>query len=149
LERYFQVWWRIDHERQVAIAHTLQRLYVAAQQHSVLAQLKLTAEHLTVWQAIAPLPPTEGSIDFPGLDQYRAPTPPVRRPQSRSSTHAPKHILAGMWVQCAAGWGRIERIVSAAGEVLISIAPAQTEAHLAVTLRPNGEAETIFIDLAT
>ncbi|MBP7689668.1 MAG: hypothetical protein KA765_17255, partial [Thermoflexales bacterium] len=136
-------------ERQVAIAHTLQRLYLAAQQHSVLAQLKLTAEHLTVWQAIAPLLPVEGPLDFPGLDQYRAPTAPARRPQPRSSTSEPKHILAGMWVQSDAGWGRIERIVSTAGEVLTSISPAQTEAHLLVTLRPNGEAETIFIDLAT
>ncbi len=32
--------------------------------------------------------------------------------------------------------------------MLSSIAPAQTDAHLLVTLRPNGDAESIFIDLA-
>ena len=54
-----------------------------------------------------------------------------------------------MWVQCAAGWGRIERSVSTAGEVPTSISPAQADAHLLVTLRPNGEAKSIFVDLAT
>lgn len=148
LERYFQVWWTITRERQLAIAHTLQRLYAAAQQQSALVQLKLTADHMTVWRSIAALPAVEGAIDFPGLDQYRAPTTPARRPQQRSSTHEPKHILAGLWVQCDAGWGRIERIVSTAGEVLDFIAPTQSNAHLLVTLRPKGEAESVFIDLA-
>ncbi len=149
LERYFQTWWTAALDRQQAIAHTVQRLYLAAHQHHVLSRLNLTADQLALWQAIAPLPEGDTPSDFPGLDQFRAP-PPARRSPSRSSTHdEPKHIRAGMWLQSDVGWGRIERIVSTAGEVLTTIAPAQTEAHLLVTLRPHGEAESIFIDLTT
>ena len=54
-----------------------------------------------------------------------------------------------MWVQCDAGWGRIERIVSATGEVQTSISPTQAEVQLLVTLRPHGEAESICVDLVT
>jgi DNA helicase II / ATP-dependent DNA helicase PcrA len=54
LERYFQVWWAVSRERQQSVAHTLQRLYAAAQQHQALARLKLQADHVAVWRLIAP-----------------------------------------------------------------------------------------------
>jgi DNA helicase-2/ATP-dependent DNA helicase PcrA len=70
LGRYFQVWWTASRERQQAVAYTVQRLYAAAQHQGALTRLKLRANQLTVWRAIAPLPTTEKPTDFPGLTSY-------------------------------------------------------------------------------
>ena len=141
LERYFQVWWTAARERQTAVAHTLQRLYRVAQHQPALAQLKLPADQLAVWRSIALLPAGDSPIDFPGLARYRAPTAPRGLIAELESIHA------GLWVQCDAGWGRIERIVSATGEVVTSILPTQLDVYLVVTLRPTGEADSIILDL--
>ena len=56
-------------------------------------------------------------------------------------------IRPGMWVRTDAGWGRIERIKSLAGETVEQYVRGQDQFQLSVTLRPNSDAEPIVVDM--
>lgn len=141
LERYFQQWWPASRERQIALAQAVQRFYAAAQQRGWLARLNLTPAQLTIWQAIAPLPMEDGPLDFPGLERCL--------PAADSNgVGEPAMIHAGTWLLCDAGWGRIDRIVTQAGEIVSDSVQRTAPVHLRVTLRPQAVAESIEIDLA-
>jgi hypothetical protein len=89
LERYFHQWWMLEQDKQRLIATTIQQCFQAAQHHKLLPSLGIKAEHLTVWQAIAPLSETSTS-DFPGLDAFR---PRKKSPKSSSSRQVPPTLL--------------------------------------------------------
>jgi len=141
LERYFQQWWSATREQKSALAHAIQRLHAAAQQRDWLTRLNLTLAQMTIWQDMAPLRIEDGPIDFPGLDGCLP-------ADDSSAVTEPTMIQAGTWLLCDAGWARIDRMVTPAGEVVSGSVRRTASMRLLATLRPRAEAESIEIDLA-
>ena len=96
---------------------------------------------MTIWQDMAPLRIEDGPIDFPGLDGCLP-------ADDSSAVTEPTMIQAGTWLLCDAGWARIDRMVTPAGEVVSGSVRRTASMRLLATLRPRAEAESIEIDLA-
>ena len=140
LERYFQHWWTAPRDRQIALAHAVQRFYAAVQQRGWLTRFNLTPTQVTIWRDMAPLQLEDGPLDFPGLERCLP-------PDNSSGVSEPAMIQAGMWLLCDAGWARIERMVLPSGEVVGGSVRRTAPARLLATLRPGADAEAIEIDL--
>jgi len=54
----------------------------------------------------------------------------------------------GVWVHSNAGWGRIEHIEDLEGQTVAHFIPGQNDFRLCVTLRPQGDAEPVLLDLS-
>lgn len=87
LASYFTDWWDAEPERQTAVAHTLQQLFMAAETNRALNQLGIKPDQIIPWQRIAPLPPDTTGDGFPGLEALLPPgkSRPRLRDKAQSS----------------------------------------------------------------
>lgn len=156
LGRYFATWWDVPPERQTAVAHTVQRFLLAARKNKLWSRLKLKKAHLVFWQALAPLPDGDTPANFPGLEKLAAQPKqkkprkklPLFRPDTQASEFQPDVVMAGMWVRCDAGWGRIEQIMDLFKREQKYVMRGDSFVRLAVTLRPELDAVPVEIDVS-
>lgn len=125
----------------------------AVRAHDLQEQLGLSEGALDWWLSLASDSTPTTAEDFPGLDTLtHAPDPELTEasivPGIDAPGDTPLTIRPGMWVQCDAGWGRIDRVVDSTGQPLPQGAIRTRPLRLAVTLRPDEDAEQIEIDLA-
>ena len=67
--------------------------------------------------------------------------------ESAGKKTPPPFILPGIWVQCDAGWGQVEKIMDTHGNTLDTLSIPPRRARFIVRLRPGPAAELAEIDL--
>ncbi|MCB8953474.1 MAG: ATP-dependent helicase [Ardenticatenales bacterium] len=150
LESYFRRWWRAPAGTRAAIARRVQAFYVEVERLSAAGIRELLPPSRALWEEIAPLSPDAVVGEFAGMSQLIATysTPPDAAPTPPPPARKPVLIIPGTWVRCDAGWGQIEKIFDAKGNVLTSLSPQVTRARYLVRLRPGPAEEPVEIDLA-
>lgn len=153
LQSYFLNWWDAPDQVKTAVAQQILRFGTAVCQQKLQPQLSLTDEMLDWWQALAPDFQPDTRADFPGLNDliHRQKERMARpsHPQKAAPAESPPEIIrAGMWVQCDAGWGRIEQVADILARPLPQDFAENTFLRLTVTLRPDQDAEPIEVDVS-
>lgn len=140
LRRYFEQWWPVD----TAVVQQVVGLITAVRQNKLQKSLQLKDEMLAWWLKLAPDIPQPTVADLPDVQSLM----PKATPLAPEQEQQPEIIRPGMWVQCDAGWGRIEAMMDGAGRPLSQTQSANDSLHLQVTLRPDQDKEPIEIDVA-
>lgn len=158
LESYFHHWWDAPAAVRTRIAHRVQEFLATTAAQNQHESWQLPPNAADLWQAIAPLPPGNPGQPFAGMAEL---IPPAASPTTAQSAgqsaaqsagrdagkKAPPFIVPGTWVQCDAGWGQVEKIIDAHGQMLDRLPTPASRARFIVQLRPGSAAERVEIDL--
>lgn len=157
-QRFFQNWWDVPEEVKTALAGHMAWFGASVRHHRLETQLDLSDEMLDWWLNLVSGATPGGEGDFPGLEKL-SDTLTITAAATQSETgdfpgleklsDTPLIIRPGMWVQCDAGWGRIDLVLDKRKRPLPEAAARDHTLSLAATLRPDDDAERIEIDLAT
>ncbi|HSM58489.1 MAG TPA: ATP-dependent helicase [Candidatus Sulfomarinibacteraceae bacterium] len=150
LSRYFRRWWDAPPDRQRAVAQTMVRFFQAVAGRDAWEPLSLRPDQARTWQSLLDgSPPADQPAEpLPGLAQLLAQKGQTANGRSDAAElETPSVLSPGLWVRCDAGWGRVERITDARGQVMGQIPREAGTGRLHLTLRPGLDGVSVEIDL--
>jgi hypothetical protein len=90
LQRYFELWWNAPPEHKQEVAHTMQRFYLAVENHNLFRRVRLRPSGQALWRSISTIPASTSADIFPGLERYLPRTqskPDIPEKQKRQRTN--------------------------------------------------------------